>query len=53
MLDQLAVPADERNFVHLHLTFGVKGGVALPAPSGVFPRYGDPKTGGPKGGEKG
>jgi methionyl-tRNA synthetase len=44
MLDQLAVPADQRSFAHLQLTYSVKGGTALPAPSGVFPRYGDPKA---------
>ncbi len=45
MLDQLAVPEDQRMFVHLSPTFGVKGGAALPTPAGVFPRYGDPKEG--------
>lgn len=37
LLDQLAVPADKRNFAF----FGeaLAGGTPLPAPSGVFPRY--------------
>jgi len=37
LLDQLAVPADKRNFAALA---GVlEGGVALPKPEGVFPRF--------------
>lgn len=39
MLDQLSVPADQRSFAHLTAAHALKPGVALPAPSGVFPRY--------------
>ena len=42
LLDQLAVPADARDFAHIGTT--LKGGTQLPAPAGVFPRYGDPKV---------
>ncbi|MCB2107922.1 MAG: methionine--tRNA ligase [Rhodobacteraceae bacterium] len=44
MLDQLAVPADQRTFAHLGADFALKGGTALPAPSPVFPRYQPPGT---------
>jgi methionyl-tRNA synthetase len=44
LLDQLAVPEDQREFKHLTEEFALKGGITLPAPSGVFPRYGDPKV---------
>ncbi len=37
MLDQLAVPADKRAFVHFD--DALVGGTALPAPQGVFPRH--------------
>jgi methionyl-tRNA synthetase len=49
MLDQLAVPEDARDFAHLTPAHAVKGGTALPAPQGVFPRYGDPKVAAGKG----
>lgn len=42
MLDQLAVPAEERTFVALAAQ--LKPGTALPAPAGVFPRYVEPDT---------
>ncbi len=45
MLDQLAVPEDARTFAHLDKAHAMKGGTALPTPTGVFPRYGDPKAG--------
>jgi methionyl-tRNA synthetase len=45
MLDQLAVPADARTFAALTPAHALKGGAPLPAPQGVFPRYGDPKAG--------
>ncbi len=37
MLDQLGVPADARNF--RALATPLPGGVALPPPQGIFPRY--------------
>ena len=37
MLDQLGVPADQRTLAALEMA--LPGGVVLPAPSGVFPRY--------------
>lgn len=44
ILDQLAVPADARDFNAL--ASGVlTGGVALPAPQGVFPRHVEPEAG--------
>lgn len=39
LLDLLAVPADSRDFVHVHADHALASGVALPAPEGVFPRY--------------
>ena len=45
MLDQLAVPENERTFAHLGEAHALKGGTKLPTPTGVFPRYGDPKVG--------
>ncbi len=46
LLDQLAVPDDLRTFAHLeNPECTLKGGARLPAPVGVFPRYGDPKVG--------
>ncbi|MEJ0063946.1 MAG: methionine--tRNA ligase [Alphaproteobacteria bacterium] len=39
LLDQLAVPADERSFATLAPTIALTPGIELPAPSGVFPRY--------------
>ncbi|TPL52909.1 methionine--tRNA ligase [Mesorhizobium sp. B2-4-2] len=41
LLDLLAVPADERDFVHLHADHALVPGRALPVPEGVFPRYVD------------
>lgn len=38
LLDQLAVPADERLFKHLTADYALKPGTALPKPEGVFPR---------------
>ena len=40
LLDQLAIPADQRTFAALDvLKTWLTPGTALPAPSGVFPRY--------------
>ncbi len=41
ILDQLAVPADERDFAHL--ASGLRAGTQLPAPQGVFPRWVEPE----------
>lgn len=38
LLDQLAVPADQRMFKHLTPEFALKPGTPLPKPEGVFPR---------------
>jgi methionyl-tRNA synthetase len=45
MLDQLAVPEQERTFKFVGGSHALSGGVKLPTPTGVFPRYGDPKKG--------
>jgi len=39
LLDLLAVPADKRNFEHVHADHALVSGTALPVPEGVFPRY--------------
>ena len=39
MLDQLAVPADARDFVHLDAAHRLVPGAKLPKPAPVFPRY--------------
>ncbi|GLQ82629.1 methionine--tRNA ligase [Mesorhizobium huakuii] len=39
LLDLLAVPADKREFVHVHADQALLSGTALPVPEGVFPRY--------------
>jgi methionyl-tRNA synthetase len=39
MLDQLAVPVEQRSFSELKLDRRIKPGVALPPPKPVFPRY--------------
>ena len=39
LLDQLAVPADRRDFAHWGAGCALQGGTAIAAPSGVFPRY--------------
>ena len=41
MLDQLAVPEDQRSFDHLEAA--LKAGTTLPAPAGVFPRFVEPE----------
>ncbi len=38
MLDQLAVPADQRTYNHATSEYALKAGTAMPAPEGVFPR---------------
>lgn len=38
ILDQLAIPADERAFKHLTDAYALKPGTPLPEPQGVFPR---------------
>ena len=42
LLDLLAVPADRRDFVHVHADQALVPGTALPVPEGVFPRYVEP-----------
>jgi methionyl-tRNA synthetase len=42
LLDQLAVPAERRDFAAL--AAALPGGTPLPAPSGVFPRFVEPAT---------
>ena len=37
LLDQLAVPADARDFAHCDASLAP--GTALPLPSGIFPRH--------------
>jgi len=39
LLDQLAVPADARDFSRLGPADALQSGAALPVPQGVFPRY--------------
>ena len=39
LLDLLAVPAESRDFVHVHANHALVPGTALPVPEGVFPRY--------------
>ena len=39
LLNQLAIPNDQRNFVNLTAEFAIKSGASLPEPQGVFPRY--------------
>jgi methionyl-tRNA synthetase len=57
LLDLLAVPADARTFAALGAQHRLAPGAALPAPSGVFPRWIDPeeqaaRAGQPKPGKK-
>ncbi|MBM3515237.1 MAG: methionine--tRNA ligase [Alphaproteobacteria bacterium] len=44
MLDQLGVAADARTFAHLGPANALKGGVTLPTPTPVFPRWQAPKA---------
>jgi methionyl-tRNA synthetase len=39
LLDQLGVAEDQRGFAFLGEAHALKGGVALPPPQGIFPRY--------------
>ena len=43
MLDQLAVPDDQRSFAALNDADMLLPGTALPKPQGVFPRYDGPE----------
>ena len=43
LLDSLGVPPDARNFAALGGATRIKPGTKLPAPTGVFPRYVEPK----------
>ncbi len=55
LLDQLAVPSHERTFFYIEdpkefaSPHQLKSGTTLPTPTGVFPRYGDPKAAAGKG----
>jgi methionyl-tRNA synthetase len=42
MLDMLGIPSDQRNFAVLGGATRIKAGTALPAPTGIFPRYVEP-----------
>jgi methionyl-tRNA synthetase len=42
LLDILGIPADQREFDALGGSTRIKPGTALPAPSGIFPRYVEP-----------
>jgi methionyl-tRNA synthetase len=42
MLDALGIAADQRNFAVLDGVTRIKAGTALPAPTGIFPRYIEP-----------
>ncbi|MCR9255990.1 MAG: methionine--tRNA ligase [Alphaproteobacteria bacterium] len=48
LLDQLAVPVDERGFDRIAPEGAVAAGTALPKPQGVFPRWIEPETDGEK-----
>ncbi len=44
MLDQLAIPAGERDFAALTPNHRIKPGATLPPPKAVFPRYVEPEA---------
>jgi methionyl-tRNA synthetase len=44
LLDLLAVPMDERDFMQLGGDHRLASGARLPAPVGVFPRYVEPEA---------
>ncbi|MGB4101146.1 MAG: methionine--tRNA ligase [Alphaproteobacteria bacterium] len=44
LLDQLAVPADQRQFTALAPTVALTPGTVLPTPQGVFPRFVESET---------
>jgi methionyl-tRNA synthetase len=39
LMDQLALPENERDFAALNADHALKSGTSLPAPQGIFPRY--------------
>jgi methionyl-tRNA synthetase len=47
LLDLIAVPKDERDFSRLGGQHRLAGGVAIPAPGPVFPRYVEPEASAP------
>jgi methionyl-tRNA synthetase len=49
LLDQLAVPDDQRDFAALSPLVALQHGALLPAPAGVFPRYLEPEPPLPEG----
>lgn len=44
LLDQLAVPDDQRSFTALNAATALQPGTILPTPTGVFPRYIEPEA---------
>jgi methionyl-tRNA synthetase len=42
LLDILGIPADQRDFAGLGGAARIRSGIALPAPTGIFPRYIEP-----------
>ena len=44
LLDQLAVPPEQRNFAALDGAARIVAGVKLPPPAPVFPRYVEPEA---------
>ncbi|UJX45279.1 methionine--tRNA ligase [Xanthobacter sp. YC-JY1] len=44
LLDLVAIPAEERGFDRLDPAFRLPGGLELPTPVGVFPRYVEPEA---------
>ncbi|UDQ88895.1 methionine--tRNA ligase [Xanthobacter autotrophicus] len=44
LLDLVAIPAGERGFDRLDPAFRLPGGLELPTPAGVFPRYVEPEA---------
>lgn len=46
LLDQLALPAEQRDFKALQEPTPLQPGTPLPKPTGVFPRYVEPETAG-------
>ncbi|MGB8819320.1 MAG: methionine--tRNA ligase [Rhizobiaceae bacterium] len=45
LLDQLAIAPDMRMFAHASASHALIAGTALPAPTGIFPRYAGPEDG--------
>lgn len=41
MLDQLAIPQDQRSFEYIAAAHAIKAGTSIPQPQGIFPRLAD------------